>query len=335
MFEVHSFPAPIPAQGAGPHFALSPEFKIALAPPGEIDAAGNNMARIGNLLPVVRQAAGDLAGHLNPNTQPEISRIVGDYRAAIAGESERIAWGTVFGLGVRLENAAAASRREIADRLHDPLEDAAQEALDSLLTLHGPLMLATAEGRELDDEADRFRQTREQQAELRRHAQRIAANLKTSPEIIEAPAASLGEEAAAAIGEGPHPERGTVFGLATLKHAATIFIPAAALAGFVPAGAAAAGLLGAAVGGGIAWAGYESLKESKMFSTATTALGPVWDQLLGSGEAQAVRVLIRLAPFRDFVTANQEPLRRIAENSTQLRWMLSYIDFVIRSNRPH
>lgn len=28
------------------------------------------------------------------------------------------------------------------------------------------------------------------------------------------------------------------------------------------------------------------------------------------------------------------PLRRIAENSTQLRWMLSYIDFVIRSNRP-
>ncbi len=196
-------------------------------------------------------------------------------------------------------------------------------------------MLATAEGRELADDADRFNQTREQQAELRRHAQRIAANLKNSPELIEAAAASLGEEAAATIGEGPHPERGTVFGLATLKHAATIFIPAATLAGFVPAGAAAAGLLGAAVGGGIAWAGYESLKRSKMFSTATTALGPVWDQLLERGEVQAVRVLIRLAPFRDFVTANEEPLRRIAENSTQLRWMLSYIDFVIRSNRPY
>lgn len=331
----HTPPAPIPAQGAGPHFALSPDLKIALAPPGEIDAAGNNMARIGQLLPVVRQAAGDLAGHLNPNAQPEISRIVGDYRAATAGEPQRIAWGTVFGLGVRLENAAAASRREIADRLRDPLEDAPQEALDSLLALHGPLMLATAEGRELSDDADRFRQTREQQAELRRDAQRIAANLRNSPEIIEAPAARLGEEAAAAIGEGPHPERGTVFGLATLKHAATIFIPAAALAGFVPVGAAAAGLLGAAVGGGFAWAGYESLKKSRMFSTATVALGPVWDQLLGSGEAQAVRALTRLAPFRNFVAQNEEPLRRIAENSTQLRWMLSYIDFVIRSHPPH
>ncbi len=328
----HTPPEPIPAQGAGPHFALSPDLKIALAPPGEIDAAGNNMARIGNLLPVVRQVAGDLAGHLNPNTQPEISRIVGDYRAAIAGEPERIAWGSVFGIGVRLENAAAASRREIADRLCDPLEDAPQEALDSLLALHGPLMLATAEGREFADDADRFSQTREQQAELRRDAQFITENLKDSPEIIEAPAARLGEEAAASIGEGPHPERGTVFGLATVKHAATIFIPAATLAGFVPAGAAAAGLLGAAVGGGIAWAGYETLKRSKMYSTATAALGPVWDQLLQGGEAQALRVLVRLAPFRTFVARNEELLRRIAENTTQLRWTLRYIDFILRTN---
>jgi hypothetical protein len=111
-------------------------------------------------------------------------------------------------------------------------------------------------------------------------------------------------------------------------------IPPAALAGFVPVGAAAGGLLGAALGGGVAWAGYESLKKSKTFSTATAALGPVWDQLLRSGETQAVCVLVRLAPFRNFVAQNEESLRRMAENSTQLRWMLSYIDFVIRSNRP-
>ena len=50
--------------------------------------------------------------------------------------------------------------------------------------------------------------------------------------------------------------------------------------------------------------------------------------------AQAVARLRLLTPFRDFITRNEEPLRHIAENSTQLRWMLSYIDFVIRSNRP-
>ena len=39
--------------------------------------------------------------------------------------------------------------------------------------------------------------------------------------------------------------------------------------------------------------------------------------------------------FSGYRRKNEEPLRRIAENSTQLRWMLPYIDFVIRSNRPH
>ena len=126
-------PEPIPPQGPGPHFTLGPDLRIALAPPAEIDADGNNLARIHNLLPVVRQAAADLAGHLNPNTQPEISRTLGAYRAAIAGEPETIAWGIVFGLGLRLDNAAAAARREIQDRLQPPLEDAAQEALDTVL----------------------------------------------------------------------------------------------------------------------------------------------------------------------------------------------------------
>ena len=124
-------------------------------------------------MPVVRQAADDLATRLNPNIQP-LSGNLADYRAAIAGEVDGIAWGTVFGLGVRLDNAAAAARRDIVNRLQEPLEDAAQEALDSVLALHGPLILSTAEGRELSDEADRFRLTRDQQAALRDDAEAIA-----------------------------------------------------------------------------------------------------------------------------------------------------------------
>ena len=49
-------------------------------------------------------------------------------------------------------------------------------------------------------------------------------------------------------------------------------------------------------------------------------------------EAQILRRLIALAPFRRFVRANEEPLRRIAQNSTQLRWALRYIDFIVRTN---
>jgi hypothetical protein len=45
--------------------------------------------------------------------------------------------------------------------------------------------------------------------------------------------------------------------------------------------------------------------------------------------AQGIARLRLLTPFRDFVTANEEPLRRIAAYSTQLRWMLWYIDFIV------
>jgi hypothetical protein len=332
LIELHTSPEPIPAQGAGPQFGLNPDLRITLAPPSELDIHGNNLPRIRQQLPLVRQAAGDLARNLNPNTQPELAGNLADYRAAIADNPEKIAWGIVFGLGVRLDNAAAAARREIANRMREPLEDAAQEALDSVLMLHGPLIMATAEGRELSDEADRFRLTRDQQAILREDAQAIAEDLKNSPNIIEAPAAELGQKAAESIGEGDHPERGTAFGLATVKNVTTVLVSAGTLAAFIPAGAAAAGLLGGAAAAGVAWVGYEALKKSQRFTAATSALGGGFDRLHDLSEAQILRRLIALAPFRRFVRANEGPLRRIAQNSTQLRWALRYIDFIVRTN---
>ena len=49
-------------------------------------------------------------------------------------------------------------------------------------------------------------------------------------------------------------------------------------------------------------------------------------------KAQAEARLRLLVPFRDFVARNEQPLRQIAENSTQLRWALRYIDLIVRSN---
>lgn len=332
----HTPPQPIPAQGAGPHFALNRDLKIALAPPADFDAEGNNLRRIREQLPLLRRAADDLAGNLNSNTHPELSRNLADYRAAIAGEPETIAWGIVFGLGVRLENAAAAAGRDMADRLHEPLEDAAQEALDTVLTLHGPLILATREGRELSEEADRFRLTRDQQASLRDDALAIAADLKNSPEIIEPVAAELGEKAAETIGEGDHPERGTAFGLAMVKNVATILVPAAGLG-------ALAWSLGGIGENTTILAGAAFLHHNDRIRDAARAIGGDYHLLVDAAlstakdqadlaKAQAIARLRLLTPFRDFVTANEKPLRRLAGYSTSLRWMLWYIDFIIRTN---
>jgi hypothetical protein len=300
----------IPRQGAGPHFTLGPAGMIALAPAAEIDTLGNNVARIRELLPLVRRAADDLIGHLNPNAFPELARDVADYRAAVSEEEIKISWGTVFGLGVMLESAASATLRKIEDRLQPALEDAAQAALDSILTLHGPLILATAEGRELVDEADRMYLTREEQTKLRADARAVARQLKNAAEIIEPSAMKIVENAAEIIGEGRHPERGTVFGIGTIRNVAIGLIGVAAISATFGLGVMQAGAALVAV---------EALKKSEKFSAVTAMLGQNIDRVFRIGPA-----------YRGFVVANQEPLRRIAANTTQLRWMLPHIDRIIQ-----
>jgi hypothetical protein len=315
----------IPAQGAGPHVVINSAGKIDIAPPEDIDAEGNNVARIRQLLPLVRQAATDLAGHLNPNIHPELARNVSQYRGAIGSEGETIPWGILFGIGVRLDNAAVAARREIPDRLHTPLEDAAQEALDSLLTLHGPLILATAEGRELMGEADRYGLTVDQQKQLRKDAEAVAAGLRRAPDIIEPPAADVVQDAAAMIGEGRHAERATAYGIAAVKNVATIAIPTGVVAGV-------AWWIGDFAGGVVAGIAALPLGHSRRIRAALSALKLDYDRLFEVEPDVAISKLRRFSPFRDFVIANEEPLRRIAENTTQLRWMLGYIDFIVRKS---
>jgi hypothetical protein len=58
--------------------------------------------------------------------------IVNDYLTEIDEDAEEIDYARLYGLGLRLQNAAAAAERMIADRLLPDLEDPLREALDSL-----------------------------------------------------------------------------------------------------------------------------------------------------------------------------------------------------------
>jgi hypothetical protein len=331
---------PIPPQGAGPRFTVGASGQIALAPPSELDAAGNDIGRIRQFLPLVRRAATDLAAALNPNQFPVLDRNLSDYRAAIAEDAATIAWGVVFGLGVRLANATEAAQRQIEDRLLSALEDPAQEALQSLNMLHGSLIMATVEGRELEEQADQLQMTREQQAAFRAAAVAIAAKLHGAADVIEPQADKIVTGAAEIIGEGRHPERGSAFGIATFKHVTIVLVSGATVVAIgatmgAETGATFGGAIGTAVGTASTWLGLEALKTRAVFKAATAALGEGYDRLLEIEGARLHQRLLQLAPLRRFVTDNREPLRRIATNTRQLRWMLPYIDFIVPQNETN
>lgn len=329
-----AYPPAISGQGPGPRFALGETDTIIAVPHWEYDDDGNIPRRVQSLLPLAQRAASDLVARLGANAASEIRRDAADYHAAINRDASAIDWGEVYGLGVFLENAAVANDREIEDRMLPSMEDPARAALDSVLTLHSNLIMASGEGRALQDDADRLRLTREQQQAVREDAQVIATGLSVTADVAAPEAAATVARAADAIGRGPHPERGTQFGLATIANVAVVAVSAGTLGSFAIIGGMLGGPTGFITGAGTAWVGYEGLKKSVLFANATAALGGKFDLLVKSSAERTYAELVRLAPFRRFVCVNEVPLRRIAENTPRLRWMLRYIDFIVGSVAP-
>ena len=75
--------------------------------------------------------------------------------------------------------------------------------------------------------------------------------------------------------------------------------------------------------------GAEGLKRSATFVSIATQIGAKIDLMTGPELlAWTERRIQAAAPFRAFVLANEEPLRRIAETTQQLKWLPAYIDLI-------
>jgi hypothetical protein len=322
----------IPRPGPGPRFQASPAGPIDRAPTSEVDENGNEVRTIEHLKPLVLRCVSELKARLSRNEFPELLVAVEQYEAALIGQN--VQWGEVWGLGVILQNAASSAERRIADRILPAPEDPAKTALDSLLALHGPLILATGEGAELSTAAQTFVMTREEQAELREASEQVAEQLKMDREVASPRAAADVASAVGAIGEGKHPERGTVYALATVKNISIVLIGGAAIATPTLVGALLGSTIGAMVGAPFSFLVGEAVKKSPAFSALATQLGAHLDAMTDADLQGWIEERSRhLAPFRSFVISNEEPLRKIAASTNELKWMLRYIDFVVGKER--
>jgi hypothetical protein len=323
-----SIPA-IPKPGPGPRFQVSDEGPIERAPTTDVDEHANDVRTINQLKPLILRCASELQVRLSRNEFPELLATIEHYGNVLnPGPGSAVEWGEVWGLGVMLQNAASSAERQIAQRLLPPLEDPAKTALDSLLTMHGPLILATSQGAELSAKAQAFAMTREQQADLRAASEQVAQQFTAHPEVITASAAASIAEAASAVGKGNHPERGTVYLLANMRNVAVVLIAGAA----VTTPPILASLMGAAAatGAGFSFIAVEALKKNPTFNALVTHLGASLEKMLDlDPRAWLEDGTRRFAPFRSFVIANEEPLRKIAASTKELRWLLRYIDFIV------
>lgn len=319
--------APLPEQAPGPHYRANPDGRIDRAPATEMDAEGNDLGLIEQLRPLVLRAAADLRSRLPINQFPELITTVRHYEAALQPANARsVSWGEVWGLGVLLQNAAAAAERNISDRLLPEMEDPAKSALASLLRLHGPMILATATGARLTALSASFDMPPEQQAELRSNADEIVAQLEATPEVITPEALETIAPAVRHMGEGPRPERASLYGLVNIKNISIVLLAGAAVATPALLGMLLGGPAGAIVGAPFSFLAVETIKKNPTFLALVNQLNLPLEEILNQkGWERRVGTFV---PFREFVIRNKTPLMKIAESTPELRWMGHYVKHI-------
>jgi hypothetical protein len=322
-------PPDIPGQGPGPHFTIGYDGQIRFAPPQAIDQVGNNIDRLASLQPLLIDAAATLLDGLSRNEHPHLAKLIAEYAEAVQENIDTIDFSRLFGLGLRLQNAAAAAERQISERLLPPLEDNVREALESLTNLHGPFILSTKEGLELIEIAERYKRRPEAEREIREAALQLGQELLREPEIIEPDAAAFIKEMAEEIDNGPQPERGTTYSLGITRNVSIVLIAGATCGSLPVVGGLVAGAPGAIIGGIAALIGLEGLKKTKSFEgvrgTITESVDKVADTDLMKVLGQKVSTF---APHLQFVLKHEALLRRLAGDRIQFRWLHSYLDWL-------
>jgi Leucine-rich repeat (LRR) protein len=306
-------PPKLPTQSVGPHYAVRADGVVGFASPEALDREGNNVPRLRSLHEQLKQAARDLVNGLAPraNQHPRVLENARKYLTLIEGELDGIDFARVYGFGLRLELAAEAAKREIGDRIAPSLEDDEYEALESLLLMHGPFILSSAQGRELLADAERYQMRRDDLPEIRKAAGEFGDSLKQRPDIATSEVAEDISESAEGIGEGPHGERPTTYTLDSVANL-TVALGEIAIAAVVFGP-------GVFVTAATAWA---VLRKQPEYREAFEIAEKVYADLHKAGVDGLKNTVPR------FLLDNQAPLRRLAARSRRLSFLIRLLDWL-------
>jgi hypothetical protein len=210
----------LPTQGPGPHFELTKTGVIDFVPPEALDRQGNNVSRLRQLHPTLRDLARELAEALGTGNIPHahLAARIEEYRKQVDQTLDTIDFTRLYVEGVRLANAQKAAIEKVAEGELPPLRETDQEALETLLQLHGTFMLGTIAGVELIAAEQRYRRRPAEETEYRKAAMDFAASLQNQPDVINPSVAAFVLGAAEQIGQGANPERSGVVGTSTIQN---------------------------------------------------------------------------------------------------------------------
>ncbi|HUQ35171.1 MAG TPA: hypothetical protein VM144_02220 [Aestuariivirga sp.] len=132
------------------------------------------------------------------------------YCRSISTNSSLISVSEVYAAGVRLRNSHDRIRREVENEGMPDVAINIGEAIDSVIGLHGPFILATARGREMNARARDDNRTKAQELAYKAKSLEFSEALQKSKGLVTESGKNLIAEINREIATGPHPERSTM-----------------------------------------------------------------------------------------------------------------------------
>jgi len=316
-------------------------------PQGELDAAGNDIARLEAFLPNMRAAAEKLCAPRLGNQQPHIHAAASAYLAQLQGTVHDIDFNLLFIHGLTLEEATRAAARDVTGLMGPSLENDDFSALNTLVGLHGPFLLGSAVGRALIDDSERYKSDQALAHDIHAALETLRDSLTPDiaapevPEVIDLSLSTTSET---------HPERPAVFLARSAINLTIVLVAGAAVASFPIIGAATGAVIGAASGGfiGAASGGLiggsvgrvleqlvgEALKESEGYKRLRRQISEDFNRLSEADLDEFQALARKFHPFREFVLCHDEALRRIAGNQPSMLWVHTYLDWLKNPGPP-
>jgi len=179
--------------------------KYAIASSGLGDE--DDIAEIEGLRDVILEALEDLAASCQgTNAFTRVSRVSDSYRKTLEGEITRVSIDKLYAYGVRMSNANSKLLSDIESGVLPEPGGEIAEALDSVLTLHGPMILGTKRGQELLKRSREYLLTQEKELEYKERLKAFTDAVGAS-DLVDRDSMDVLDEVTEAFGTGDHPER--------------------------------------------------------------------------------------------------------------------------------
>jgi Leucine-rich repeat (LRR) protein len=328
-------PPAIPEQGAGPRVVLDQTGRLVFAKPSDLDAKGNDRNRLEALHPALREAAADLTKALQDHPSnlrnERLLQRAEAYRALVDLPLDEVNFARLYGAGMQLLNAAAATREALeAGRVDVPdLTQLQKECLKNIEGLHPPFVLSSRDGQEMLADQTTIKLTADHVLAVKEAGTAFGEALLHRPDLAAPGIGQTIKDAAAEIGKGDNPAREAVNALYSARNTVVVAAWIATAASLTVGGAAYYGSAGAVLGMIPGVLLIESVKSSAVFKDLTKRGGKTIDW----SDEKIAALGARLKHWQELLGQNAGHLRKLAQ-VPKFEWLGPVIDWLKRKSPP-